>query len=65
VTVVALPFAIIIFVIEQRKERRNEEEKILKRGVREASRASIHRSASTQFATVHLSVLRELRGKPV
>lgn len=31
VTVVALPFAIIIFVIEQRKERRNEEEEIYQR----------------------------------
>lgn len=31
VTVIALPFAIIIFVIEQRKERRNEEEEIYQR----------------------------------
>ncbi len=31
VTVVALPFAIIIFVIEQRKGRRNEEEEIYQR----------------------------------
>lgn len=31
VTIVALPFAILIFVIEQRKERQNEEEKIFQR----------------------------------
>lgn len=31
VTIVALPFAIIIFVIEQRKERQNEEEEIFQR----------------------------------
>src|SRR5215204_3615657 len=31
VTIIGLPFAIIIFVLEQRKERRNEDEEIFQR----------------------------------